>query len=647
MDDNSNKLKLELSFKHVNLYNNDGYLFKSKLCNEYEQLATFYPSRRKLQPYQQIPSNFFQYGSKYRSLLVYLGTGLGKTIIALNIINNLKLIHNKLNIVIMCPAALKDATWRPSIDNWIDDKKLKLNIQYISIDSPNLVSEFDISVKSLSTTSQVLFIIDECHIFTSSLVDETSNRRAVYTQLINTIRSHNAYLVCLTATPIVNRVEELIYLFNLLRPSTFHQKEEIFIDMFTNSLNGTIKNKHIFCKRITGLVSYFESIKKKDLPDTREMVIRIDMSPEQQETYAYAEKEESKNRAGGYKQATIGICNFAPPLKIYKHTYDIKKLINETKSIEELKSMSPKFIDIINRINDSRRTNVVHSSYIESTIVPFEMYLEKYEYIRYNSNDKNNNKSKVYATVTGKTPAKERAEILDAFNLPANMYGKIIKVLIISDAFSMGVTLKYAENIFLMQYHWNMMKKFQAFGRIARLTTHTLLPVEERFVNQIIYVSVRSNGAITVDELLEKTATQKDKKMEMFLDLIKISSIDFEYNKQNVEFLYKNHEPFRPSLYEIEMNQPYMTRSIMDEEGIFKNNVNDFFIKKINTRQINVVYFDDKNRKYKLKVLLIYPIYNYYIVDMHYYNYIGKLKLHEDRPIFDEETNYFIANILL
>lgn len=638
----------EFLFKNTNLYTSEGYLFKSRICNEYERISEYYPSRRKLQSYQKIPANYFQTSSKFRSLLVYLGTGLGKTIIALSIMNNLKLIHNKLNIVIMCPAALKNATWRPSIDSWIEDKRLKNNIQYVSIDSPNLVTEFDVAVKSLSINSQLLFIIDECHIFTSSLVDETTNRRTVYNQLINTIRSHNAYTVCLTATPVVNRVEELIYLFNLLRADTFHSKEEIFIEMFTNSLNGLLKNKHVFCKRISGIVSYFESARKKDLPDTKEIIVRMPMTSTQLETYLYAEREESKKRAGGYKQATIAMCNFAPPLRLYKNgAYNMRSLIHDAKP-EELREMSPKFADIISRIDSSKRTNVVHSSYIESTIVPFEMYLERIGYSKWSKN-KVQSKSNVFATVIGATSERERADILDAFNSPENMYGKIIRVLIISDAFSMGVTLKYAENIFLLNYHWNLMKKFQAFGRIARLTTHTQLPENERFVNQIIYVSTRSSpdtiGGITVDELLEKTANQKDEKINMFLNMIKISAIDFEFNKSNPEFAWRDKEPFKASLHELKLNRPFMTRSIMDEEGIFKNNVLDLFVQKINTRQINVAYVDDKNRKRTRRALLVYPIFNYYILDPIYYNYIGHLVTNEQRPIFDKDTNYFIANI--
>lgn len=636
--------QLELSYKNVNLYDHDGYYYKSKLCNEYEYIANYFPCKRKLQSYQKIASNYLQNNSKYKSLLIYIGTGLGKTIIAINNINNLHQLFKKLNIIIMCPASLKEATWKPSLSNWLNDTTL--NIQYISIDSPTFLTEFDIISKTISINIPTLIIIDECHIFTSALVDETSNKRIVYNNLINLIKHYNIYLICLTATPVVNRVEELIYLFNLLRPDTFHRKESVFIDMFTNTINGQLKNQHIFCKRITGLVSYFESTRKKEMPDVHEHIIRIPMSKEQSESYDFIEREEIK-KGGGYKQSTIGATNFTPPLELLKSGSIINyKDIIQNATIDEMSKMSPKFTYILNIIKTSKRSNVIHSSYIESTINPLEQYLLKYGYYKNDSTTKKIYEYKMFSIVTGKTPANERARILEVFNSKDNMYGKNIFILVISDAFSMGVNLYFAENAFILNYHWNSMKYIQVNGRIVRLTTHSQLPIEDRFVNIYTFVSTRQKG-ISADELLEKTSIQKDQKINLFLDLIKISSIDFDYNKSNPEFLLNNISSFKPSLHEISLNKPYITRSIMDEEGLFKNTIIDLKLSKINTRQINVVYIDSKNIKHILKVLLIYPIYNYYIVDIKYYNYIGYLILENNKPVFDKEYNYFLASICI
>jgi superfamily II DNA or RNA helicase len=638
---------MELQFKNINIYDKEGYFFKTILCNEYQQILEYYPVKKKLFDYQKLPANFFQPNSKFNSLLLYHGTGLGKTATAISILNNIYTFSNKINIIIICPASLKSTTWIPNLTNWINNKNLLNIINFISIDSPTFVTEFDTITKTISINMPTIILIDECHYFVSSLIDEDSNRKVVYNQLLNIRKNYKTFLICMTATPIVNKVEEIIYLFNLLRPDTFHNKESIFYDIFTNSLNGQLKNQHIFCKRITGLVSYFETFRKKEMPHVNNFIIRLQMSNNQEETYSYVESQELK-KGGGYKQQSISMCNFAPPLNVMKNggILNYKEIINNTE-YNELENMSPKFIHILNVIKDSKRPNLIHTSFIKSTMIPLEYYLEKYGYIKY---EKINNVSfKNYFSISGETSTSEREHILKIFNDKSNMYGEEIKILIVSDVFSTGVTIKYVENLFVMNYHWNSSKIKQIYGRIERLTTHVDLPIDERIVNKYIYVMTRKNG-ISADQSLEKITIQKDTINDMFLHLIKISSIDFEFNKYNSEFLYKDIEPFKISLHEIKdtlSNKKYIYPSIMDEENIFKNVINDLKINKINTRQLNVVYFNKKNDKKIITCLLIYPIFNYYLLDIKYYNYIGYIKTENNRPLFDKDTNYFIAEIIL
>jgi len=634
---------MELQFKNINIYDKEGYYFKSILCNEYDKIIEYYPSKKKLFDYQKLASNYFQPNSKFNSLLLYHGTGLGKTATAINIINNIYTFTNKINIIIICPASLKSTTWIPNLTHWLNDKNLLNIINFISIDSPTFITEFDTISKTISINMPTIILIDECHFFVSSLIDEDSNRKIVYNQLLNIRKNYKTFLICMTATPIVNKVEEIIYLFNLLRPDIFHKKESIFYDIFTNNINGQLKNQHIFCKRITGLVSYFETFRKKEMPHVNNYNIKLPMSNSQEETYSYVESQELK-KGGGYKQQSISICNFSPPLNIIKNggILNYKQIIDNA-NINELESMSPKFIHIINKISESKRPNLIHTSFIKSTMIPLEYYLEKYKYKKYEKN--NNNNFKNFYSISGETSTNDRENILKIFNDKNNMYGENIKILIVSDVFSTGVTIKYVENLFVLNYHWNSSKIKQIYGRIERLNTHVDLPIDERFVNKYIYVMTRKTG-ITADQSLEKITIQKDTINDLFLHLIKISSIDIEYNKYNNEYLYKDFEPFKISLHEMNTTNKYIYQSIMDEENIFKNSINELKINKLNTRQLNVVYFDKKNDKKIINCLLIYPIFNYYLLDIKYYNYIGYIKTENNRPLFDKDTNYFIAEII-
>lgn len=634
----------ELLFKNIDIYSKDGFLFKSTLCREYEQLLTFYPEYRKLQMHQRIAANFFQPNSRFNSLLLYHGTGLGKTPTAITAMNNVLTFTQKLNVIILCPASLRANVWIPNIRAWSEDKNLIERVTFVSVDSPTFMTEFDMASKTLTMNVPAIIIIDECHLLISSLLDEESNRKTVYTQLLYIVKNYKVFLICMTATPVVNKVEELVYLFNLLRPDTFHSKESIFSEMFMNSLNGKVKNQHTFCKRVTGLVSYFETLRKKEMPEVTSTTVRLPMSPEQSESYEFAELEESRKGSGGYKQLSIAMCNFAPLVNLLKSgvTLDFASIIAKA-SENELRAMSPKFTHIIEQIIKSSRPNIVHTSYIKSTMLPFEAYLRRAGFSRLGEPP---GASGVYAVISGETSTEERERVLAIFNGTQNMHSAHLRVLVISDVFSTGVTLKYVENLFVMNYHWNSAKIKQVYGRIERINTHVDLPPAERFVRKFIYVMTRDKGS-TADQALERVTVQKDVAIDMFMHLLKISSFDFEFNQANAEFAYCKQDAFKVSLHEILAAKPFIRRSIMDEDGIFKNAVAELRVSKLNTKQVTVVYFDKKAEKKQLVCLLVHPVFHYYLVDAKYYNFIGHLNTVNGRPVFDKDTNFFVATILV
>lgn len=241
------KVMEDLRFKQVNLYSPEGKYFKSILCSEYEKIINYYNNDSRLERFKHLSANYFQANSRFRSLLLYYGTGVGKTPTACSVINNISTFSKDMNLVIILPAALKP-TWIHHFRGWVRNKHITDKAAFISVDSPNFVNEFDLTTKSLTFNVPTLFIIDECHLFISSLTEETSARKIVYFQLLELINNYNSYLLCLSATPIVNKVEEVVYLFNLLRANTFHFNIEIFNRLFINEINGQIQNHNIFAR---------------------------------------------------------------------------------------------------------------------------------------------------------------------------------------------------------------------------------------------------------------------------------------------------------------------------------------------------------------------------------------------------------------
>jgi len=639
----------ELRFKQLNINNADGGMFNTILCNEYDKILNYYKNNVRLNDYQRLCANYFQAKSNFRSLLLYHGTGLGKTATAITVINNILSFSKDLMIIIICPAALRAGSWIPNLKEWGNNKNLLDKVSFLSLDSPSFINEFDIVTKSLSFNIPSLIIIDECHLFISSLTEETSPRRVVYFSLLELINNYKTYLLCLSATPIVNKIEEIVYLFNLLRPNTFHNKVDIFYQLFINELTGNIKNHNIFCKRITGLVSYFETENKKGMPEVKKIKIKLKMSKLQTESYKFYENEEL-NIGGGYKQKTIGACNFTLPLNVIETSrssaFNIGTFIKDSDP-NILNDMSPKFIDIINKIKTSTRPNLIHSSHIKSTIVPLEFYLQRFGYTHLT--DKSKHDYKNYISIFGEINPNERDRLLHIFNSEANKDGKIIKVFIISDVFSAGVTIKHVENLFILNYHWNSTKILQVFGRVARLNTHITLPEVDQFVNIYTYVMIREYGE-TSDEHLEAISIKKDNINNLFLHLMKISSIDINFNKSNFNYIYKDIEPYTIPIEYIDTMKPFITKSIIDDEDLIKYKVTDMnLIKKI-AKQINVSYFTKNNIKKKITCLLVYPIVDkkYYLLDLKYKNYIGQIKVENDYPIFDSNfDNCFESELII
>lgn len=374
------------------------------------------------------------------------------------------------------------------------------------------------------------------------------------------------------------------------------------------------------------------------------------MSDLQQETYKFYETEEMSAK-GGYQQKTIAACNFVVPRSMVETSrtsaFNLESFIMNS-SEDDLKAMSPKFADMIAKIETSERLNLIHSSRIKSTIIPLQFYLQRFGYHPFTN--VGTHPFKTYLSIYGEIPSQERDKYLEIFNSEDNITGKNIKILIISDVFSAGVTIKHVENLFVTNYHWNSAKTNQIFGRVNRFNTHNTLKREWRFVNIYTYVMYRDKGE-TADEKLENISTQKDTINGLFLNLIKISSIDIDINKLNDDFLFKNLEPFRVPLDQIDSINPYIYKSIMDDEEIVKNRIIEMNIKKQYTKPITVVHVNKKTNVKQITVcLLVYPIVNnkFYLLDIKYYNYIGYIKTENDRALFDNDhINYFMAELII
>uniref|UniRef100_A0A6C0HRF5 Helicase ATP-binding domain-containing protein n=1 Tax=viral metagenome TaxID=1070528 RepID=A0A6C0HRF5_9ZZZZ len=86
----------------------------------------------------------------------------------------------------------------------------------------------------------------------------------------------------------------------------------------------------------------------------------------------------------------------------------------------------------------------------------------------------------------------------------SNMYGEVIKVLMITASGSEGINLKNTRYVHIMEPYWHPARSEQVIGRARRICSHQQLPEELRTVEVFIYIMI-----------FTKEQTQKDTAVEL------------------------------------------------------------------------------------------------------------------------------------
>ena len=287
-----------------------------------------------------------------------------------------------------------------------------------------------------------------------------------------------------------------------------------------------------------------------------------------------AEAANSKNP--NYKTMIAESLDF---LKKYKHKY---------LSLEALQKYSPKFLTMIENIEDHDHPglHLVYSQFRSMEgIGIFALSLEANGYAQFKisrtsvgwdlvTSDEDMGKPH-YALYTGTEDAEEREIIRNIYNgdwnyIPNNIaaklktisrnnnMGEIIKVLMITSAGSEGINLRNTRYVHIMEPYWHPVRLEQVIGRARRICSHQALPVELRTVDVFIYLMVLTQEQIdgefgielklkdrsnlppylpqTSDEKLFEISTIKENLTDQITKAIKSSSIDcITHTKSNMK----------------------------------------------------------------------------------------------------------------
>jgi superfamily II DNA or RNA helicase len=119
------------------------------------------------------------------------------------------------------------------------------------------------------------------------------------------------------------------------------------------------------------------------------------------------------------------------------------------------------------------------------------------------------------------------------------MYGKIAKVMMITQSGAEGISLKNVRRVLITEYFWNSVRIDQVIGRAVRTCSHKSLPVEDQSVQVFTYLmnftkkqltenlTLRSKDKeVSTDKHIYNIAKSKEGLVNSFLKMLKAASLD-------------------------------------------------------------------------------------------------------------------------
>ena len=255
----------------------------------------------------------------------------------------------------------------------------------------------------------------------------------------------------------------------------------------------------------------------------------------------------------------------------------LTKALNDLKKGDYLeknnlrKYYSPKFAQMLEDVNTSPGSVLVYSQfrvveglgifkevlnkhgYVEINVVKNDEYGyiledpdvfdEKYDnkrYVMFNSDrEKTNILMNLFNGDFANLPDTIRSSLPNKGEGLEQRYGKIVKVMMITQSGAEGISLKNVRRVLITEYFWNSVRIDQVIGRAVRTCSHMGLPVEDRNVGVYKYIMKFTNeqlitnptlkikdAELSTDEHIYDKANKKEELIKNFLDMLKSSSID-------------------------------------------------------------------------------------------------------------------------
>lgn len=546
--------------------------FYGKINNEFSQYKISktkktlkqicFPDKYEFQLPQQFLAQFINPSTPYTGILIYHNIGSGKTCTAINICEQFR---TNYKILVVLPASLI-GNFRTELRTPCTGEKYLTKSEKAALEKLDPASDkyLDIIKKSDDRIDKIydiysynkfvdkinkkginfantLLVIDEVH----NMISETGT---YYKSLYKIIKKAPSTfrMVLLTATPIVDKPQEIALTMNLLIKDEKNQiptgKKFIakYLDV-TYTKNGPVykvKNIDSFKQCVKGYVSYYRGAPPYVYPQSNIKYVRVTMSDKQYRIYKNIIKKESKETAvddyvnqdisNSFFIGTRIVSNFVYPNgKIGADGY--KSLTKKDYTMERISELSPKMIKILRKIKKCNGTIFIYSSFKEfGGIKPLISVLENFGYKNYETDGTG---KKRFAIWSGDQTKEKKEEIKAVFNNIKNVDGSNIKIILGSPSIKEGVSLLRVQQVHILEPYWNINRLNQIIGRAIRYCSHKDMPLEKQLVSVFIYLSVHPKIKVSVDEYIMKMALVKQVVNKEFETGLKEAAVDCELFK--------------------------------------------------------------------------------------------------------------------
>ena len=437
----------------------------------------------ELKDHQLIPINYMK---NHRAIILYHSTGSGKTLTALYSLYEQS--NNRIEIIIIGPKSSKKA-FMDDIEKTHMKKEL---FQFYTFTKIKIILK-----DNLNFFKDKNIIIDEAHNLRNETIDNL--------YIISALGLSNK-IVLLTATPVINYMNDLSVLINIVKNREILPTERnMFDNMYYDDDRMELMNIDLLKNKISCAISYYKTSDKINYPSEIEHYMEVEMDHDQLDEYIYYVKKYIYESDQVYNENILDF-DYAVLNKKKKNMFLMAT--RQLSNIADKSRTSPKIQNIITMIKKGPYPIVLYSNFLKNGVYHIATELEKLNIS--------------YKAITGSTS-------IDKINLIVNAYNQNkYKVLLLSSTGSESLDLKGTRQIHIMEPHWNEPRITQVKGRVIRYHSHQHLPLSDRKVDVYYWISKfpKKIKNISADQYLISMSKKKKEIFDRYINVIIEMSIE-------------------------------------------------------------------------------------------------------------------------